>query len=83
MQYKIIPNNTISVHNGDDSLYHIIPSGFEDKYLVVDGGPHFNGDTEYMTPSELKTAFGLVITHEPPTIHTQQEIDNWDNHMDN
>ena len=61
MPYKIIPNNTVSIWNGSDELYHIIPSGREDDYIVVDGGPHHNGMVIHMGKKEIKELYGVSI----------------------
>lgn len=60
-EFKIIPNNIVSLFNGDVELYHIIPSGRHDEYIIVDGGPHFNGETKNVNSDQLKDRFGLVI----------------------
>jgi hypothetical protein len=59
--YKVIESNTCTIHDGEDGLYHIIPSGFIDQYIVVDGGPHFSGEVRMFTQAQLKETFNLDI----------------------
>jgi len=59
--FKIIKSNIISIFNGDDELYHIIPSGHPNRWIVVDGGPHENGRLEYLTKNEIFIRFNVIV----------------------
>jgi hypothetical protein len=62
MPYSIIPNNTVSIWNGEDEVYHIVPSGYENHYLVVGGGVHSCGTIQHMSKEMILEKYGLEIS---------------------
>jgi hypothetical protein len=62
-KYKIIDSSTVTIWNGEDEVYHIIKTGFRDdnEFMIVDGGPHDNGNVEYADKQRLFERFGLGV----------------------
>lgn len=64
-KFEIVKDNNIcTIANGEDEVYHIIPSGFsdeDDRYMVIDGGPHWNGSVVYMNKDMILREYGILI----------------------
>lgn len=59
--------NSITVGDGEDHLYLITRSGWNDekqKFIVIDLGPHFNGTSGYASESQLEHMFANAIKDE-------------------
>lgn len=66
MKFDIIPSRVVTISNGDDELYHILSTGFEEDdkkevFLCVDVGPHYNGDIVRMSRDEILEEYGIDI----------------------
>lgn len=59
-ELKQIQVDTITLTDGNEILLHILPSGFEDSYMVIDCGPNFNGHIEYMSAQQLFEKYRVV-----------------------